>query len=172
MISSTNFRNKGKSSGWATPLIILSVAVSHLFAFGIGYKMGPGVAPRPGKSISPAPVPSRSYRSVSRDRAYQSSPYPVSSDPTALVWSSAGGIKYTLFLASFQRISDADKEKSRLESRGVKGIEISEKRSPLPGGPTWYRLSFGRFPSREAAIEQGRQLTDRGLIRDFWLKEL
>ena len=88
------------------------------------------------------------------------------------LWASAGRTRYTLYLASFQKFQDAEKEKSRLELRGLKGIEISEKILAGTGSRPWYRLNYGRFDSREEAVDQGRRLTERGVIQDFWPKEL
>lgn len=89
-----------------------------------------------------------------------------------MVWASIQKPKYTLYLASFEKFSDAEKEKTRLESKGLKGVEITEKRMPAMGGNLWYRLSYGRFDNAESAAVYGRQLTERGLIRDFWTKEV
>lgn len=93
-------------------------------------------------------------------------------EKTQMVWAPLGKSKYTLYLASFQKFSEAEKEKGRLESKGLKGIEITEKRIAGTGSLSWYRLSYGRFDTQEAAAEYGRRLTERGLIRDFWPKEL
>lgn len=150
------------------PGLFLSLfALSLLLAFGIGYKLG-------GQSIAAAPItPASSVRSTFSAALPPATPKRVpQAVNTPMLWSSSGRTKYTLYLASFQNVSEAEKEKSRLEAKGLRGIEISERRLPGQTAHLWYRLGYGRFDSRDAAVEVGRQLTDRGLIRDFWPKEL
>ncbi|OGH56275.1 MAG: hypothetical protein A3G34_06245 [Candidatus Lindowbacteria bacterium RIFCSPLOWO2_12_FULL_62_27] len=173
MISSTSSRNRASSAGFGPGLAILLFALSLSFAFGIGYRVGryspPDAAPSPVLSRASAAPTTRSHAAPSAAAPYRTV---QGAGQGGLIWSSLQKHKYTLYIASFQNLPEAEKEKSRLESRGLKGIEIVERRVPSAGGPVWYRLSYGRFDSPESAADHGRQLTERGLIRDFWPKEI
>lgn len=149
-------------------------------AYGTGYQMGRNSAPQAiaHSSFSPASAASSgtpspaSSQNARASEGYASLPrtWPGRSQAKT-VWVSSALRKYTLYFASFKKFSDAEKEKARLESHGLMGVEISERRMPSDAMP-WYRLGYGRFNSRAAAVEYGRQLIDRGLIRDFWPTEL
>ena len=168
-------------SNSSTGLAVLFFILSLSFAFGIGYKLGQQSIPHSPVVSSPVPVhreAAKNFRnSASIDRLSNRIAPPAGK--SAMMWMAVGKNKYTLYLASFQRVSDAEKEKTRLESRGLKGIEITERRGAgqipsrsVSSGPLWYRLSYGRFETKEDAVAYGRQLTERGLIQDFWPKEL
>ncbi len=179
----------GTGAGTVYGLFILSI----VFAFGIGYKVGqrssaPSVAPHPssvpasreasGTTLSrrdqPGARQSTGLTAV-KDVRSATTPYQrleIRAEQPRMMWTSVGKTAYTLYLSSFQKLADAEREKQRLESKGLTGIEIAEHQMTGSGGAPWYRLKFGRFDSREAAVAYGRQLTDRGMIRDFWPKEL
>lgn len=153
-------------------VFVVSVAV----AFWIGYRMGS----RPAPAGAPVQVATSSQASSPASRAGEA-PQPASSarprfapvaEQPRMIWATVGGQKYTLYLASFKKMADAEKERQRLESNGLRGVEITERRMPGTSGAPWYRLRYGAFETREAAIEYGRQLADRGWIRDFWPKEM
>lgn len=170
MTSSTVYKNKSARASKHPAFMPAIVLGSVAFSFGIGYKLGamsvPVTTPRiqpTATSARPVTLASAPARNISGQMAHTQTP---------AVWTAIGSTKYTLYLASFQIFADAQKEKARLESKGVRGVEISEKRVAGPESQMWYRLRYGRFDTRDAAIAFGRQLTDRGLIRDFWPKEL
>lgn len=167
------------------PVIALFV-IAVTLAFGIGYIVGE----RSGASVSlkSTPVASRvvtgaaTRPGASAGRA--ASPRPgqtagIPADAVRMAWAPSGVGRFTLYLGSFSNFPDAEKEKARLETKGLSGILITEKHGSVPsggrdvpGGGTWYRLSYGSFKTREDAVTFGRQLTDRGWIRDFWAKEM
>lgn len=176
MISSINFKNKVRNPRFGQGLFLVLFAVSLSLAYGIGYRQGRGAVVHPSVSIaSVSKQQPEAKRSANPDRdSHQSTKSILSSrgPSSSMVWTSLKKPTYTLYLASFQKYSDAERERGRLETKGLKGIVISERKIPGQIENSWYRLNYGRFDSQEAASEFGRQLTERGLIRDFWTKEL
>lgn len=171
MTFSTSYsRTKARKPKWGMGPFLVLFLLALAFAFGIGYQLGEDAVP----AARPAPsFPSASARPAST-APYESSTSRSSAAPAKshTLWTAVGRVQYTLYIASFQSMAEAERERARMEAKGLKGIEISEKTLSGSNSHLWYRLRYGRFSSRAAAVEQGRQLTERGLIQDFWPKEL
>jgi cell division septation protein DedD len=84
---------------------------------------------------------------------------------------SAAGRNYTVHLASFQEIGNAEKYLDRLTSAGETAF-ISES---TVRGALWHRVMSGRFSSKSEAEAHGRDLKRRGLTAgagSFMIKAL
>ncbi|MBI4179094.1 SPOR domain-containing protein [bacterium] len=155
-------------------LLPVLFGISLMVSFGLGYRMG-------AQGVSSPVRPSTQTMLGSPDSARNESrsgeampPRSISDRPGSRpVWAGADGSgpSYRLFFTSFKKLADAEKEKFRLETQGLAGVEVIER--PMPSeSSVWYRLSYGRFPNRQEAVEAGRRLIARGLIQDFWPTEI
>jgi opacity protein-like surface antigen len=74
----------------------------------------------------------------------------------------------TIQVSSHKKADDADREKSRLISRGLDAVVDFEQ---VKDKGMWYRVYIGQFETREAANIFAKDLVEKGIIAGYWVKK-
>jgi len=74
----------------------------------------------------------------------------------------------TIQVSSHKKADDANREKSRLISRGLDAVVDYEQ---VKDKGMWYRVYIGQFETREAANRFAKDLVEKGIIAGYWVKK-
>ena len=87
---------------------------------------------------------------------------PVKPPPKPALQTSLGSIRYIIQAGAFSNIDNAVRFTEKLRRRGIDAYHFLH-----PSG--LYKVRFGNFPSRTAAVRKAEKLLSAGIINDFYI---